>query len=254
MTSKYCDYPGARFMPSPNFGDRADSRAPDMIVLHYTGMPTGASALEWLCREESQVSSHYFVHEDGRVDQLVPEVLRAWHAGKSFWKGETDINSCSIGIEIANPGHPGGLPDFPEKQIQAVVELCLDCGQRWSIAPERVLAHSDIAPIRKVDPGEKFPWHVLHRQGVGHWVEPAQIGGGRFFQRGDRGQPVEAIQSMLSLYGYGIDVNGDFCEKTEGAVAAFQRHFRQQRVDGIADISTLDTLHRLLSGLPQFIA
>ena len=254
MTSRYCDYPGARFMPSPNFGDRAGERAPDMIVLHYTGMPTGASALEWLCREESQVSSHYFVHEDGRVDQLVPEARRAWHAGKSFWKGETDINSCSIGIEIANPGHPGGLPDFPEKQIEAVVELCRDCGQRWSIAPERVLAHSDIAPIRKVDPGEKFPWHVLHREGVGHWVEPAAIGGGRFFQRGDRGQPVEAIQSMLSLYGYGIDVTGDFCEKTEGAVAAFQRHFRQQRVDGIADISTLDTLHRLLSGLPQFIA
>ncbi len=254
MTSKYCDYLGARFMPSPNFGDRVDQRAPDMIVLHYTGMPTGASALEWLCREESQVSSHYFVHEDGRVDQLVPEARRAWHAGKSYWKGETDINSCSIGIEIANPGHPGGLPDFPEKQIAAVVELCRDCGDRWSIAPERVLAHSDIAPIRKVDPGEKFPWHILHREGVGHWVEPAPIGGGRFFQRGDQGQPVEAIQSMLSLYGYGIDVTGEFCEKTEGSVAAFQRHFRQQRVDGIADISTLDTLHRLLSGLPQFIA
>ncbi|WDZ75294.1 N-acetylmuramoyl-L-alanine amidase [Ensifer adhaerens] len=254
MTSKYCDYPGARFMPSPNFGDRVDQRAPDMIVLHYTGMPTGASALEWLCREESQVSSHYFVHEDGRVDQLVPEARRAWHAGKSYWKGETDINSCSIGIEIANPGHPGGLPDFPEKQIAAVVELCRDCGDRWSIAPERVLAHSDIAPIRKVDPGEKFPWHILHREGVGHWVEPAPIGGGRFFQRGDQGQPVEAIQSMLSLYGYGIDVNGEFCEKTEGAIAAFQRHFRQQRVDGIADISTLDTLHRLLSGLPRFTA
>ncbi|OCP17594.1 MULTISPECIES: N-acetylmuramoyl-L-alanine amidase [unclassified Ensifer] len=252
MTSKYCDYAGARFMPSPNFGDRADARVPDMIVLHYTGMPTAKSALEWLCRQESQVSSHYFVHEDGQVDQLVPETLRAWHAGKSFWKGETDINSCSIGIEIANAGHPGGLPDFPEKQIAAVVELCRDCGERWSIAPERVLAHSDIAPIRKVDPGEKFPWHRLHHEGVGHWVEPAPIGGGRFFQRGDRGQPVEAIQSMLSLYGYGIEVTGDFCEKTEGAVAAFQRHFRQERVDGIADISTLDTLHRLLAGLPQF--
>ncbi|RDL50949.1 N-acetylmuramoyl-L-alanine amidase AmiD [Ensifer sp. M14] len=252
MTSKYCDYSGARFMPSPNFGDRADGRVPDIIVLHYTGMATPKSALEWLCREESQVSSHYFVDEDGRVDQLVPEALRAWHAGKSFWKGETDINSSSIGIEIANAGHPGGLPEFPEKQIAAVVELCRDCGERWSIAPERVLAHSDIAPIRKVDPGEKFPWHRLHREGVGHWVEPAPIGGGRFFQRGDRGQPVEAIQSMLSLYGYGIEVTGDFCEKTEGTVAAFQRHFRQQRVDGIADISTLDTLHRLLAALPQF--
>ncbi|QFI67061.1 N-acetylmuramoyl-L-alanine amidase [Sinorhizobium alkalisoli] len=225
-----------------------------MILLHYTGMETAVSALDWLCREESQVSCHYFVHEDGRVDQLVAEDRRAWHAGKSLWKGEADINSCSIGIEIANPGHLGGLPDFPAAQIAAVVDLCRDCGERWQIAPERVLAHSDVAPIRKVDPGEKFPWNALFRQGVGHWVEPAPVGGGRFFQRGDHGQPVEALQSMLSLYGYGIEVTGNFCERTEGVVAAFQRHFRQSRVDGIADISTIDTLHRLLAALPKFSA
>jgi N-acetylmuramoyl-L-alanine amidase len=252
MTDFACDYPAARFVPSPNHGERAGGLKPDMIILHYTGMPTAAAALDWLCRDESQVSSHYFVHEDGRVDQLVPEDRRAWHAGKSIWKGETDINSHSIGIEIANAGHPGGLPDFPSVQIDAVVELCRNCGERWSIAPERVLAHSDIAPIRKVDPGEKFPWERLHAGGVGHWVPPAPIGGGRFFQRGDQGQPVEAVQTMLSLYGYGIEVTGVFCEKTEGAVAAFQRHFRPSQVDGIADISTLDTLHRLLSGLPDF--
>ncbi|ASY63712.1 N-acetylmuramoyl-L-alanine amidase [Sinorhizobium sojae CCBAU 05684] len=225
-----------------------------MILLHYTGMETAASALDWLCREESQVSCHYFVHEDGRVDQLVSEGRRAWHAGKSLWKGESDVNSRSIGIEIANPGHPGGLPDFPQAQVSAVIHLCRDCGARWRIAPERVLAHSDVAPIRKVDPGEKFPWNELFRQGVGHWVEPAPVGGGRFFQRGDRGQPVEALQSMLSLYGYGIEVTGNFCEQTEGVVAAFQRHFRQSRVDGIADISTIDTLHRLLAALPKFSA
>jgi N-acetylmuramoyl-L-alanine amidase len=252
MTDFACDYPAARIVPSPNHGERAGGLKPDMIILHYTGMETGAAALDWLCREESQVSSHYFVHEDGRVDQLVAEDRRAWHAGKSNWKGETDINSRSIGIEIANAGHPGGLPDFPLVQIDAVVELCRNCGERWSIAPERVLAHSDIAPIRKVDPGEKFPWERLHAGGVGHWVPPAPIGGGRFFQRGDQGQPVEAVQTMLSLYGYGIEVTGVFCEKTEGAVAAFQRHFRPMQVDGIADISTLDTLHRLLSGLPNF--
>lgn len=252
MTDFACDYPAARIVPSPNHGKRAGGLKPDMIILHYTGMETAAAALDWLCREESQVSSHYFVHEDGRVDQLVAEDRRAWHAGKSNWKGETDINSRSIGIEIANAGHPGGLPDFPLVQIDAVVELCRNCGERWSIAPERVLAHSDIAPIRKVDPGEKFPWERLHAGGVGHWVPPAPIGGGRFFQRGDQGQPVEAVQTMLSLYGYGIEVTGVFCEKTEGAVAAFQRHFRPMQVDGIADISTLDTLHRLLSGLPNF--
>lgn len=252
MTDFACDYPAARFVPSPNHGERAGGLKPDMIILHYTGMETAAAALDWLCREESQVSSHYFVHEDGRVDQLVAEDRRAWHAGKSIWKGEADLNSRSIGIEIANAGHPGGLPDFPSEQIDAVVELCRNCGDRWSITPERVLAHSDIAPIRKVDPGEKFPWERLYAGGVGHWVPAAPIGGGRFFQRGDQGQPVEAVQTMLSLYGYGIEVTGVFCEKTEGAVAAFQRHFRPMQVDGIADISTLDTLHRLLSTLPNF--
>lgn len=244
------DYPAARIVPSPNHGERIGVAGPDMIILHYTGMPTAEGALAWLCSPESQVSSHYFVHEDGRIDQLVPEARRAWHAGRSVWKGETDVNSRSIGIEIANAGHPGGLPEFPDEQIAAVAELCRNCVERWSIAPERVLAHSDVAPIRKVDPGEKFPWGRLHAEGVGHWVEPAPAGGGRFFQRGDTGQPVEALQSMLSLYGYDTEISGNFCERTEGDVAAFQRHFRPQRVDGVADMSTIDTLHRLLSSLP----
>jgi N-acetylmuramoyl-L-alanine amidase len=252
MTGMACDFPAATFKASPNHNERLGVSGPDMIVLHYTGMPTAESALDWLCREESQVSCHYLVYEDGRIDQLVAEDRRAWHAGKSLWKGESDLNSRSIGIEIANPGHPGGLPDYPSEQVDAVAELCRFCVDRWSIAPERVLAHSDIAPIRKVDPGENFPWKNLYEKGVGHWVAPAPIGGGRFFQRGDAGQPVEAVQSMLSLYGYGIEVTGEFCERTQGVVEAFQRHFRPEKVDGIADISTLDTLHRLLGALPQF--
>ncbi|SMC59465.1 N-acetylmuramoyl-L-alanine amidase [Rhizobium sp. RU36D] len=246
------DYSGASVLPSPNHGARADGCAPDIILLHYTGMATELGALAWLCNPESQVSCHYFVHEDGRVVQMVPEERRAWHAGKSVWAGETDINSRSIGIEIANGGHPAGLPDFPDIQIQAVIELCLDCGRRLGIAPERVLAHSDVAPVRKVDPGEKFPWAKLHAAGVGHLVEPLPVQGGRFFQRGDVGQPVEALQSMLSLYGYGIEVTGEYDDRTEGVVAAFQRHFRTERVDGIADMSTIGTLHRLLSSLPKF--
>lgn len=250
MSAFTCDYAGATAAPSPNFGERAGGRTPDIILLHYTGMETAEGALKWLRAPESQVSCHYFVHEDGRVEQLVREADRAWHAGKSFWKGEVDINSASIGIEIANAGHPGGLPDFPEKQIEAVIQLCLDCGKRWDIAPERVLAHSDVAPIRKVDPGENFPWDRLFAAGVGHWVAPSAIAGGRFFQRGDAGQPVEALQTMLSLYGYATEIDGIFSDKTEGAVAAFQRHFRPQKVDGIADFSTIDTLHRLLSSLP----
>lgn len=246
------DFASAKVLPSPNFGARLGVPLPDMIVLHYTGMPEADGALEWLRAEESQVSSHYFIHENGDVIQLVPESKRAWHAGKSYWGGVVDINSRSIGIEIANAGHPGGLPDFTSDQINSVVELCRDCGERYGIAPERVLGHSDVAPIRKVDPGEKFPWDILSQNGIGHWVAPSEIMGGRFFQRGDVGQPVEALQSMLSLYGYNVEITGSYDEKTEGVIAAFQRHFRQIRVDGIADYSTIDTLHRLISSLPRF--
>ena len=252
MNEFAADFSGATVQPSPNFGMRADERRPDMIVLHYTGMPDHDQALSWLRNPESQVSSHYFVHEDGRIVQLVAERQRAWHAGKSSWGGECDINSTSIGIEIANAGHPGGLPSFPDAQIEAVVRLCLDCGSRWEIVPERVLGHSDVAPIRKVDPGENFPWQKLYRAGVGHWVEPASISSGRFFQRGETGQPIEALQSMLSLYGYDIDISGHFCERTKGVVEAFQRHFRPQRVDGIADISTIKTLHKLIVSLSKY--
>ncbi|KRB61426.1 N-acetylmuramoyl-L-alanine amidase [Rhizobium sp. Root708] len=252
MTSFEADFKKAIVQASPNHGERVDARVPDLIILHYTGMPTSEGALDWLCREESQVSSHYFVRENGEVLQLVPESRRAWHAGKSIWRGESDINSRSIGIEIANAGHPGGLPAYPQAQIDAVIELCLDCGNRWSIVPERVLGHSDIAPRRKLDPGENFPWAELFRAGVGHWVEPAGITGGRFFQRGDSGQPIEALQSMLSLYGYGTDITGEFSDKMAGEIEAFQRHFRPQRVDGIADFSTIDTLHRLLAALPHY--
>ena len=245
------DYVRARVHPSPNHGERIGFDNSDMILLHYTGMPGADAALDWLCREESQVSCHYFVFEDGRVLQLVPESRRAWHAGKGSWKTCTDINSCSIGIEIANDGHPGGLPDFPSVQIDAVIALCQDIIDRRHIRPERVLAHSDIAPVRKVDPGENFPWKRLAEHGVGHYVDPTPLGSGRFFQFGEEGQPIQALQTMLSLYGYGTAISGVFDARTKGDVEAFQRHFRQERVDGIADMSTIDTLHRLLKALPD---
>ncbi|EHS49691.1 N-acetylmuramyl-L-alanine amidase, negative regulator of AmpC, AmpD [Rhizobium sp. PDO1-076] len=252
MTSFAAECRLAEVVPSPNFGERIGVTRPDILLLHYTGMPTGEGAQAWLCNPDSQVSSHYIVHEDGRVVQMVPEDRRAWHAGQSSWAGETDINSRSIGIEIANAGHPAGLPDYPDRQIESLIELCRECVERHQIAPERVLAHSDVAPVRKVDPGENFPWSKLYHAGVGHWVEPAPLGGGRFFQRGDQGQPVEALQSMLSIYGYTLEINGDYCARTEGVVAAFQRHFRPVKVDGIADSSTIETLHRLLTSLPRF--
>lgn len=244
------DYAPARVRPSPNCGERKGGRRPDMLILHYTGMPSAEAALDWLCTEESQVSSHYFVDETGLVTQLLPESARAWHAGQSCWKGETDINSASIGIEIANPGHEAGSPHFEEEQIRSVIALCRDIVGRNGIAAERVLAHSDVAPMRKQDPGEKFPWRRLHEEGIGHWVEPLPVGGGRFFQEGDAGQPVEALQTMLALYGYAVSVDGAFNAETAAAIRAFQRHFRPERVDGIADASTIGTLHKLLTALP----
>lgn len=248
------DYRGADVRVSPNFGTRRECLRPDCLILHYTGMETGEAAEAWLCTPESQVSAHYLVHEDGRVVQMVRECDRAWHAGEGSWKGRRDVNSFSVGIEVVNAGPLADFPDFPVVQIDAVVALARDICARHAIAPERVLAHSDVAPARKIDPGERFPWARLHELGVGHYVAPAPIQGGRFLAPGDRGEPVEALQSMLSLYGYGLEIGGIFDETTRLAVEAFQRHFRPVRVDGVADRSTIETLHRLLSALPALTA
>lgn len=241
----------ARLFPSANHGERREGRRPDMLILHYTGMPDAGAALKWLCNPVSGVSAHYFVFEDGRTLQLVPEARRAWHAGAGVWAGETDINTASIGIEIAHPGHDGGQPPYPDEQIAAVIALSGDIARRWSIPPERVLAHSDTAPSRKQDPGENFPWQRLHAAGVGHWVAPAPVRDGRFFSRGDCGEPVAALQAMLAMVGYGVPDDGEFDAATEAVVTAFQRHFRPARVDGVADASTITTLRDLLASRPS---
>ncbi|CAN7364343.1 N-acetylmuramoyl-L-alanine amidase [Phyllobacterium sp. LjRoot231] len=239
---------------SPNFGPRKDGKRPSFLILHYTGMETGEAAESWLANPKSEVSAHYIVYENGRVVQMVPESERAWHAGQSSWKGETDINSRSIGIEIVNGGPLLEFPDYPGPQIDALIDLCKGIVSRHGIRPESVLAHSDIAPARKIDPGEKFPWPVLYDAGVGHWVSPSPVRGGRFISLGDQGQPVEALQSMLALYGYGVPIDGVFGPSTQLGVLAFQRHFRPEKVDGVADMSTIETLHKLLSALPTLVA
>jgi len=244
------DHAGAEVRVSPNFGPRVGVSRPDLIILHYTGMKTGEGAEAWLCTPESQVSAHYLVHEDGRIVQMVRESDRAWHAGKSFWRGVSDINSHSIGIEIVNPGHEFGYRSFPRKQIASVIELCKEIADRRRIPGHGVLAHSDVAPGRKVDPGDKFPWRQLAKAGVGHFVAPARAGGKPVLASGDDEAAVEELQSMLSLYGYRIDITGVFDEQTGVVVAAFQRHFRPRRIDGLADRSTIDTLRRLLQTLP----
>ena len=246
----------AEVVASPNHGERPLGWRPDLILLHYTGMASAESALNHLCAVGSQVSAHYFVFEDGRIVQLVQESERAWHAGAASWAGESDINSCSIGIEIANPGHDFGYPDFPKRQIAAVTALCRSILTRHAVPPPRVLGHSDVAPSRKRDPGEKFPWRLLHDSGVGHWVKPAPITDGPRLSRGDHGEAVSALQKSLSDYGYGVGVTGNYDATTHDAVMAFQRHFRPERIDGIADLSTRKTLQELLlqRGRPRSIA
>ena len=236
---------------SPNYGARRGVIRPDLLILHYTGMPDCESALRRLTEKSSEVSSHYLVFENGRIVQLVPENKRAWHAGVSAWQAESDINSRAIGIEICNPGHDFGYPNFSRKQMKAVIALCKNIVRRNGIRPEHVLAHSDIAPTRKQDPGEKFPWAQLHKAGIGHFVRPAKISSSKKFRRGDRSAKILEVQRQFAEYGYRIIVNGKFDAATEAVVTAFQRHFRPQRVDGVLDVSTRKTLHKLLSKRPS---
>lgn len=231
---------------SPNFNERPDDARIEILVLHYTGMATAEGAIELLCSPESRVSSHYVVDETGYILRLVDEEKRAWHAGVSSWAGERDINGHSIGIEIVNGGHDFGCPPYPDVQMAAVEKLCLDIMSRHPISPRNVLAHSDIAPERKSDPGEWFDWGRLSRAGIGLWVEPAPIVDGPELKLGERGDTVAQLQYRLGSYGYGVEVLGVYDTKTEAVVRAFQRHFRPAKVDGVADLSTVATLHRLI--------
>ena len=237
--------------PSPNHGARQGYSAADSIILHYTGMESEEAALIRLCDPVAEVSCHYTVGADGTILQLVPEARRAWHAGKSYWAGETDMNSASIGIELMNGGHEFGMAPYPTAQIAALIALCQDIGRRHAILPSRILAHSDIAPFRKHDPGERFPWGQLADAGIGHYVVPQPLGEDAPLKRGSNGEKVEALQGMLAIYGYDSAVSGLYGKKTEQLVAAFQRHFRPEVVDGKADLSTVATLRQLLATRPR---
>ncbi len=238
--------------PSPNINERRDNLKPETLILHYTGLPTAERSIEVLADPVCQVSCHYVIDESGTITQMVPEAMRAWHAGVSYWKGITDINSWSIGIEIQNPGHELGYPDFPDDQMASVIALSKDIIERNKISGEHVLAHSDIAPLRKIDPGEKFPWSQLAANGVGHWIEPSPIEP----EIGEPGQDpikasVESFQARLKHYGYGCPQTGKLDRETQKFIAAFQRHFRPNRVNGILDQSTIQTLDSLIEALPE---
>jgi len=234
---------------SPNFDTRADNRAPDMVVIHYTGMETADAALERLQDSDAKVSAHYLIDETGKTFALVPEFERAWHAGVSSWHGETDVNSLSIGIELANKGHEFGYPDFPDAQIASLIDLMSEIFGRWPIEPSRVVGHSDVAPGRKADPGEKFPWKTLADAGFALWVDPAPLLAGPTLGPGTSGPGVRDLQAALSQAGYAIETDGTFGDVTRDVVTAFQRRQRPESVDGIADLSTLKTLAAFLEVL-----
>lgn len=216
--------------PSPNHDARLG--AVDMLILHYTGMPTGAEALERMCNPEAKVSAHYMIDEDGTVYHLVPEERRAWHAGVSFWAGEKNVNGRSIGIELVNPGHEWGYRPFPAAQIEALIELGHGVLARHPIPPRRVLGHSDVAPDRKTDPGELFPWEMLAKNGIGFW--PTQ------------GTLNADFATALAAFGYGIPPLVDI--SLECVITAFQRHFRPARIDGVADAECVAILAGLVAG------
>ena len=229
--------------PSPNFDTR--TAPPSLLVLHYTGMQTGQEALDRLRDPEAKVSSHYLVEEDGRVFRLVAEERRAWHAGMSFWRGRRNLNGESIGIEIVNPGHEWGYRAFPDVQIESVIALVTDIRTRWDIEDRDIIGHSDIAPDRKDDPGELFPWKRLAEAGHGIWAEwpPAP---GAPIGEGEEGAAVFALQAGLTRLGFDLPPSGRFDVATTVAVRAFQRHWRPERVDGIADGETRARLIALL--------
>lgn len=224
-------------LPSPNFNDRKGDGI-SLIILHYTGMETAQGALDRLTDAASEVSAHYTVDEDGTIYSHVAEEKRAWHAGHSFWNGETDINSISIGIELVNPGHEWGYRPFTGHQMRSLTSLCHEIMARHGIEPENVLAHSDIAPARKEDPGEFFPWRDLASQGVGVWPAPSD----------EDAVKAAGINVETALHDLGYDPRVKLRDK----LMAFQRHFMPEAFvnghAGEADSATRVLLYALLAG------
>ena len=221
--------------PSPNRNDRDPAVPLRYIVLHYTGMKTGAAALQRLCDPKAEVSAHYVVQEAGAVVQLVDEAKRAWHAGQSWWHGVTDMNSASIGIELVNPGHQHGYRPFPTVQISSLTKLLRDIIQRQGMeAKTCLLAHSDIAPERKEDPGELFPWRKLAEQGFGMWPDDAPYDIAALNDL--------AVQELLRGIGYNCPTSGDYDRQTRACLLAFQRRFHPENLTGTPEAETLRRL------------
>ncbi len=237
---------------SPNHDARPPGRAIDMLLLHYTGMASTAEALARLCDPATKVSAHYLIDEDGAVHGLVDEGRRAWHAGVAHWRGGDDINGRAIGIELANPGHEFGYRPFPAVQLDKLCDLARDILVRHAIPRHRVLGHSDVAPGRKRDPGELFDWLRLWTQGIGFWPEAdfTPQRSRRSLAPGASGAAVADLRAAFRAFGYGLAVTESYDGALEQVVVAFQRHWRQARVDGVCDGETQSILRHLLDRLP----
>ena len=234
--------PIINYYPSANFNERiAEGTGPvkiDILVIHYTGMLPENSALDWLCNPESKVSAHYLIDEKGSIFNLVPVLMRAWHAGKSYWRGATDINSRSIGIELVNPGHDFGYRDFSLNQVNSLIYLANKLLLQYTIPPRNVLGHSDISPSRKIDPGERFPWKKLAEQGIGLWPNQKKSNNTEMSNKN--------FIKILNSYGYDTDNNS-----LSDLVTAFQRHFRPELCDGIVDKETQVQLENLMFSIAE---
>lgn len=235
--------------PSPNHAARKGDAPVDILLLHYTGMISREHALARLCDPAAAVSAHYLIDTHGLVYRLVAEDRRAWHAGVGFWRGARDINSRAIGIELVNPGHEFGYRPFPQAQMAALADLATGIIARHrAITPDRVLGHSDTAPARKIDPGEKFDWAWLAEHGVGLWPrlrreEPATDTSLSLAET----ENIAKMQSLLAEFGYEVPQSGIFGVATRAAIAAFQRHFRPWQIDGLPDSDTRARLEDLLA-------
>lgn len=218
-----------------------------MLIIHYTGMKTAADALAHLVDPATRLSAHYLVEEDGRVHALVAEERRAWHAGVSHWAGLDQLNGCSIGIELVNPGHQWGYTGFPERQMAALLKLSQDICQRHQIVRQRVLGHSDVAPARKSDPGELFDWRWLAKAGVGFWPDGLDdISSAATAAKDD----ISVLQGNLLRLGYGLEVTGKYDVATTAVVTAFQRHWYQSATLGQLDQPTLAAIEIVSAGQP----
>lgn len=216
-----------------------------MLVLHYTGMETGEAAYDRLIDPSSKVSAHYLIHEDGKTVSLVDEGRRAWHAGVSFWNGITDVNSASIGIEIVNGGHDFGLPDFARPQLTSLIKLCKRLVQSYNIVDFNIVGHSDIAPSRKQDPGEKFPWKEVAKRGVGYWPTEIKKDHRTIFEQGASDRAISILQKGLAFIGYQVEVNGRLDAHTYDVIRAVQRRYRPDLINGNIDIQTVEIITKL---------